>query len=176
MYDFSQNISRCENIIGYEFKDKKNCCEALNAAGALPGLPNNRSIAILGDTASETHLCLLWIESGLSKGQWQLASPLAFHAMGRTNIAQGSWTTIRKEVLGNRNLTDVGSRHGLDKCLILNPGTSTTSPNMIATAVEAILGAVRRDGGEDKMAAVMVRLGLNKHALLPLVTFLLPPL
>jgi hypothetical protein len=44
---------------------------------------------------------------------------------------------------------------------------------MVATAVEAILGAVERDGGHDTLARVMAHLGLTQHALLSLVTFCL---
>lgn len=46
---------------------------------------------------------------------------------------------------------------------------------MVATAVEAILGAVERDDGLDALVRVMNQLGLAQHDLLSSVTFLLHP-
>lgn len=64
--------------------------------------------------------------------------------------------------------------HGLDACINANGGTLRISPGMVATAVEAILGAVERDGGLDKLAQVMDHLGLTQHALNASVTFYPP--
>ena len=50
-------------------------------------------------------------------------------------------------------------------------GTAAVSQKTMATTVEAILGAVYRDGGERALAAVFVILGLT-HPLLPLVTLI----
>jgi len=76
------------------------------------------------------------------------------------------WTKIRGDVLSNKNLAQVGEQHGLGKCINVNGGTLVVSAGMIATAVEAILGAVHKDGGHDALAGVMDRLGLTGHALL----------
>jgi dsRNA-specific ribonuclease len=45
---------------------------------------------------------------------------------------------------------------------------------MVATAVEAILGAVEIDGGRNALARVMKHLGLTEHALLGSVKFSSP--
>ena len=72
-------------------------------------------------------------------------------------------------MLGNASLADVGFRAGLDACVYLNPGTTAVSKRTMATTVEAILGAVHRDGGEAAMARVMETLGVT-HARLEPVT------
>lgn len=59
---------------------------------------------------------------------------------------------------------------GLDQCINLNPGTDRVSQDMMATTIEAILGAVHLDGGDDALASVMARLGLTSELL---VTFTL---
>lgn len=82
------------------------------------------------------------------------------------------WTTLRHELLGNENFGLVGMSHGLDACIISNGGTVRVTAGMVATALEAILGAVERDGGYDAFVGVMAHLGLTRHALLSSVTFL----
>ena len=47
----------------------------------------------------------------------------------------------------------------------MNPGTTKVSDAMIATTVEAILGAVHLDGGDDTLKTVMQNFGLS-HTLL----------
>lgn len=83
---------------------------------------------------------------------------------------------IRKGVLANQHLAQLGEAHGLHECIILNSGTIAPSAKMITTAVEAILGAVHKDGGEASLAGVMDRLGLTPHVLSSPVTSLLPSL
>lgn len=74
--------------------------------------------------------------------------------------------------MGNLNLSAVGFAHGLDSCVILNPGTQSVSDKTMATTVEAILGAVYMDGGDGALNAVLVNLGLT-HQYLESVTFIL---
>ncbi|RYP93874.1 hypothetical protein DL770_000070 [Monosporascus sp. CRB-9-2] len=156
---FGDKVLRCEDIIKYSFRSKVLCAEALNTAGdAMSAYVSNGSflrmskngrLAIYGDAVANLHLCGFWLELRLEKHHW---------------------TTIRGEVLGNKNLSQVGEEHGLDKCINVNGGTPTVSTRMIATAVQAILGAVHKDGGHVAFAGVMDRLGLTEHALLSSVT------
>ncbi|RBA20587.1 hypothetical protein FPRO05_08034 [Fusarium proliferatum] len=75
-------------------------------------------------------------------------------------------TTLRRDLISNDKLTSVGRERGLHKCINMNGGTTRVSSGMVATAVEAILGAVEMDGGRDALARVMKHLGLTEHALL----------
>ncbi|KAM0315144.1 hypothetical protein ACHAPQ_011646 [Fusarium lateritium] len=161
--DFSQRfgvkVSQCEALIGYTFKSKLLCAEALNAAadpqavytmdGFFKKMPKNDRLAIYGDAAAACHLCHLWVQRGLDK-----------HC----------WTTLRHQLLGNDHLGMVGMGFGLDACINANGGTVRITAGMVATALEAVLGAVERDGGHDALAGVMNHLGLTQHALLSLVT------
>lgn len=79
---------------------------------------------------------------------------------------------MREEVLGNPNLARIGFENGLNGCINLNPGTWEVSDAMMATTVEAILGAVHLDGGDEALTTVMDRLGLT-HNLLT-VTWICP--
>ncbi|KAF4441039.1 Ribonuclease 3 [Fusarium acutatum] len=154
--NFSQRVSECESIITCELSSKLLCAEALNRAadanlatvidGSSRWTPkNDRLAAVYGDPAAAYHLCSLWIKRGLSN-----------HC----------WTTIRGDLISNSNLAKVRKERGLDKCINMNGGSGYTSPAMVATAVEAILGAVEIDGGHEALARIMDHLGLTKHALL----------
>ncbi|ORY55847.1 ribonuclease III domain-containing protein [Pseudomassariella vexata] len=154
---FDSKIASCEDIINYTFQSKILC--ALNAAADFSAhvftngifkLPRNDRLAVYGDSIADFHLCDLWYEQGPAR-------------------SKGQWSAIRKDVLGNDNLAHVGFEHGLDKCVVLNGGTYKVSKSMMATAVEAILGAVHKDGGNDGLVLVMRRLGLTQHAHLPQV-------
>lgn len=68
---------------------------------------------------------------------------------------------------GNGNLSQVGSQLGLGACINLNPGTIAVSARAMATAVEAILGAVHQDGGDAALARVMADIGLTHEFLAP---------
>lgn len=72
----------------------------------------------------------------------------------------GQWNQMRADLLGNENLARVGFSNRLDHCINLSPGTEAVSRKMMATSVQAILGAVYRDGGEKALANVMKRLDL----------------
>ncbi|EXK81668.1 hypothetical protein FOQG_13959 [Fusarium oxysporum f. sp. raphani 54005] len=141
---FSRKVSECESIIAYEFNSKSLCAQALNtAAGAmsvcvldssLKQMPKNNRLAVYGDAAAAAHLCSLWIKRGLPK-----------HC----------WTTLRRDLISNDNLARVGRGHGLHKGFNMNGGTTRVSSGMVATAVEAILGAVEIYDCRDTLARVM---------------------
>lgn len=69
--------------------------------------------------------------------------------------------------MSNQNLAEIGRRFGLDKCVILNPGTHVVSVYSMATAVEALLGAVHQDGGEKEVARILDRFGMDHENLRP---------
>lgn len=79
--------------------------------------------------------------------------------------------TVASTVLSNANFGTVGRAMGLDRCVILNPGTKSVSNGTMATTVEAILVAVYLDGGMEALARVATGLGLTSHAFLQAVTF-----
>ncbi|KLP16002.1 Uncharacterized protein LW94_12698 [Fusarium fujikuroi] len=161
---FSRKVAECESIITYEFNSKSLCAQALNAAadsmavcymdGSIKKMPKNDRLAVYGDAAAAAYLCSLWVKGGLPKPD-----------------IKDCWTTLRRDLISNDNLTRVGRERGLHKCINMNGGTTRVSSGMVATAVEAIHGAVGMDGGRDALARVMKHLGLTEHALLGSVKF-----
>ena len=75
---------------------------------------------------------------------------------------------MARNVGQNSNLADVGFQHGLQKCIILNPGTWEVSTRSMATTIEAIIGAVELDGGSEAVMQLVTRLGLV-HPILTVV-------
>ncbi|EXL97317.1 hypothetical protein NOF04DRAFT_7285 [Fusarium oxysporum II5] len=155
----SRKVLEYESVIAYEFNSKSLCAQALNTAadamsvcvldGSFKQMPENDRLAVYGDVAAAAYLCSLWIN-------------------------QDCWTTLRRDLISNDNLARVGRGHGLHKCINMKGGTTRVSSGMVATAVEAILGAVENDGGRDALAWVMKHLGLTEHALLGSVPSQLP--
>lgn len=69
--------------------------------------------------------------------------------------------------MSNESLAETGFSHGLDVCINKDAGTSSVSNKMMATAVEAILGAVHLDGGDVALRRVLTQLRIvNPHDLL----------
>ncbi len=81
----------------------------------------------------------------------------------------GEWTPVCNSIISNTNLSRVGRLHGLDSCVMLNPGTISCDDWPMATTVEAIIGLVHLEGGNDALEAVLQRLGLT-HMSLEVVT------
>ncbi|OQV03062.1 Ribonuclease III domain-containing protein isoform 3 [Cladophialophora immunda] len=144
-------VAACESIINYEFQDPILCLQALQASGhaiwwhhGFVRVYKNDRLAVFGDAVAKAAVCRRWFDSGRNKGQW---------------------TQVEQALLGNSNLSAVGRRHGLQDCVILNQGTVSVSDKTMATTVEAILGAVLIDGGNEALGAVLITLGLT-HPLL----------
>ena len=66
----------------------------------------------------------------------------------------------RKAITTNENLARTFQQHGLDTFVYLEPNLVKITPRLRADAMEAILGAVGKDGSMGDVRAVMGRLGL----------------
>lgn len=80
-----------------------------------------------------------------------------------TTRTLGTWDTIRQTTLSNSSLGVVGMKTNLNDCVQLGHGQSPPSAKVMATTVEAVVGAVYLDGGEGGLAAVrrvMLNLGI----------------
>ncbi|KAJ9609963.1 hypothetical protein H2200_006293 [Cladophialophora chaetospira] len=153
-----EKVKQCEAIIDYEFKEKHHGVEALftytgncQELGALVEIKKNDGLGILGDIILQDHLCRKWLELGLSKKDW---------------------SRIRQEVASNANLAAIGKAKALDACVVLNPGQTAVQDSIMATTVEAIIGAVDLDGGKAAAEKVIERLSLSHDLLKPATTIL----
>jgi hypothetical protein len=82
------------------------------------------------------------------------------------------------EVLGNAALGRIGFDAGVDKPIIANTGNVIQSNKMVATTIEAIIGAAFLDAGNDGLKVVrsiIKKLQMDNHPLLT-VTFRDAPL
>lgn len=86
------------------------------------------------------------------------------------NDNQGQWTKAEQDLLSYVHLSEVGFAHHLDTCVVLNAGTPSVTAKIMATTVEAVLGAVYLDGGEDALGRVLETLNVT-HEFLKAVTF-----
>lgn len=149
-------LANCETAIGHSFRSKGIGAQALIARGYvdLPaplvhkGTPidcedTNEFLAIHGEAVATSYLSLKWLKKGLNRDQWN---------------------TILQSALSNRNLAQIGRRHGLEKCLVTNPDVEIGIVT-IALSVKAIIGAVHYDAGEEAATQVIGTLGLT-HDLL----------
>lgn len=149
-----QNVSDCERIISYTANSKLHIITALNASAcninynnATIAVPSNSALAVLGDARMAGVLCRWW--------WWDKPSP-----------SKVQWSMLRYEKCSNVRLAALGSKLGLHKCIILNPGTTFVSEKLVATMVEAVLGAVYLDGGEDELERVMRLMQFDRHTFL----------
>ncbi|KAF2848432.1 ribonuclease III, partial [Plenodomus tracheiphilus IPT5] len=144
-------VSDCERIIDYTVKSKKHILEALNASRCLisyanttHSVPNNSALAVLGDARMAGVLCKWWWNKSIT-------------------AQKDHWTQIRHDKCGNGALARLGQSLDLHECIITNPGAQVVSDKMIATAIEALFGAVYLDGGEEELERVMRVLGFDQH-------------
>lgn len=81
---------------------------------------------------------------------------------------KGQWSQARNDLCGNAALVGLGRRLGVDVCVcvIKNPGTVVVLDMMVATAVEALMGVVYLDGGEEALEGFMKTLGFGEHQFL----------
>ncbi|KAK5081023.1 hypothetical protein LTR05_008340 [Lithohypha guttulata] len=159
---YAKKVAKCEAMLNITFSNKLLCLEALQMSGNM--LPwneqflkvnKNDRLAVLGDTVLKSYLCKKWYHSGRVKGQW----------------ADAEQTLVR-----NTNLARIGLNKSLKECIIDNPGTVRISDKMLATTVEALIGAAYCDAGDDGLAKAIAAFGLDEHEFLIAVTYHLSPL
>lgn len=136
-------LAAVERIIGYQFKSLERLYEAMDQEKPMLTLPSgeermgrrtrNTRLALVGDSAAQFQFACQWYEKDLDGLQWE---------------------RIRNTCLSNENLGRIGFQMGLDE---LTVPTYCDGNYAMASTVEAILGAVHYDGGEDAVRRVMDR-------------------
>ncbi|KAF3045353.1 hypothetical protein E8E11_007882 [Didymella keratinophila] len=151
--------AQVELLTGYTFTNKLLAAEAVQMAGpqvavvyqsSFRGLPNNKRLSVLGDAVLTKVLCGHWFSARDRHGK---------------ELNAGDWTTLRNDMLSNDSLARRGYDHGIDPFVYCNIGT-IVSAKMIASTLEAIIGAVYQDGGDIAVLQVIEHLGFFEHRLL----------
>ncbi|KAG9194035.1 ribonuclease III [Alternaria panax] len=159
-----------ESLLQYTFTDKRIAVEAVQMAAPqiacmhnnnFEGLDNNKRLSVLGNAVLAKVLCGAWFEARDPSGQAR---------------SQAQWTQLRNDMLSNDALAPRGYQAGLDELVIVADSRPAVSPKMVATSLEAIIGAVYHDGGDEAALRVMNSLGFFDHPLLTLPAVNFPPL
>ncbi|KFY31752.1 hypothetical protein V493_00834 [Pseudogymnoascus sp. VKM F-4281 (FW-2241)] len=138
-------IDAGETITGYTFNIAELLWESEQASGSNAAYlypEGNKRLAMIGDAVSK--LAILG-------------------DLRARNIPRGSMDSIVQRVVNNANLERVGRRNHIDDLVNRNPSQQgIVSPRIVADTVEAILGAVYLDSGNDIdcVRLVMARIGL----------------
>lgn len=148
--DILGKLVRCQQILGYEFKDPTLLRQALHV-----GSREWKRLASAGDTYVQNALADRWYE--------------------RRHLDSSDFSKIKMTALSNANLSLCGFKRGINECTIgrLSPGQRSEVKVVyeMATTVEALLAAVYRDTlfvdnvrkqtDWDLFEAVIARLGIN---------------
>ena len=168
-------VAQVELLTDYTFTNKVLVAEAVQMAApkvavvyqsSFRGLPNNKRLSVLGDAVLTKVLCGHWF----SARDWHgtIAFQLSFDVrltMSGKELNASDWTTLREDMLSNDNLARRGYHYGIGALVYCNVGT-VVSAKMVASTLEAIIGAVYRDGGDTAVLQVIRHLGFFEHRLL----------
>ena len=139
------DLDLLEERLGYRFADRGLLAEAVThrsfvaEASAESGAAENQRLEFLGDAAL-----------GLVSAEWLVAH--------RPEWQEGTLTKVRSRLTQEAALARVARRQGLGGFLRLGRGAELEGlrekPSVLADALEALLGAVWRDGGAEALRRV----------------------
>lgn len=125
-------LDRCQEAIGYKFKDPSLLAAALTHASiATHRLESNERLEFLGDAILGMVVC----EYLFDKYPHEL---------------EGELTKIKSTVVSGKTCAAISEELGLAECLFLGNGISTRTklpPSVMAAVFEALIAAVKLDGG-----------------------------
>lgn len=132
-----------KRVTGYEFGEDQFLLEAIDTTGLRISQSNQR-LALLGDIVLKHVILDEWYPTGKPKG---------------------AGNALVSNIGSNSNLAAVASRIGLKNLIITNPGhCGPISQGMLATAMEAILGAIYLDCDKDMTSMKSVMSALDSKA------------
>ncbi|KAF4875267.1 Ribonuclease 3 [Colletotrichum siamense] len=142
-----QRMSDAEEILGYNFKDPRWLWEALQAAGSPVTRVGTRSLregnkqlAGLGDRIISVVIVMMSVDDNIS--------------IGNTNARV-------QMCANNERLARLCDAVGLTRCIVRNPSQQgMVSQRTKADTLEAVVGAVFKDGGLDAAEEVIEHLGI----------------
>jgi ribonuclease-3 len=128
-------LSRCEQRIGYQFKDKALLWSALiHASGADHRLASNERLEFLGDAILGAIVC-----------------EMLYHRY--PDYLEGELTRIKSVVVSRRTCAKVSRAMELDEFLIVGKGMETNASvpkSLLADVFESLVAAIHLDGGSEQ--------------------------
>ncbi|RIK84419.1 MAG: ribonuclease III [Planctomycetota bacterium] len=129
-----ESLQRCEECIGYSFRDRTLLVAALtHASGAQHRLLSNERLEFLGDAILGAVVC-----------------EVLFHRY--PEYLEGDLTRIKSVVVSRRTCAKISKQLGLQECLILGKGMATSPAvpmSLLADVFESLLAAIYLDGGSE---------------------------
>jgi dsRNA-specific ribonuclease len=155
LLDAAATVASLEMRLGYTFKDRLTCIEALKTTGEFTPLycdgtvykvDRNNRLALLGDRVLSLVVCEMWFQTGHSTKE--------YNEMSVATVSR--WA-----------LADAGRSIGLSKAMLTTSGMPP-GRNPIAETFEAILGAIYVDSNYsvDTVKAIIKKLNLGDHQFL----------
>jgi hypothetical protein len=98
------------------------------------------------------HFCTSWYAAGQAQRKRSSYAPLMRLDITNQSLT-GVWAEIRSQVLSGKHLGRVGKDAGLAEAVATQAGTMGVSDGMMATVVQALMGALHlgaRDDGYSK--------------------------
>ncbi|KAI1085596.1 ribonuclease III domain-containing protein [Whalleya microplaca] len=142
----AQKLRIAQNICRYKFKSDDLLWEALQAAGSDVLTLNGRIL-----TGGNKPL------AGIGDAVINLATQLHCYQKGFT---VGETSTFRSLQVSNHRFALLFDQAGLTFCINANPSQNgMVSPSIKATTLEAIIGAVFKDGGDGGFKAATMVMG-----------------
>ncbi|CAG8903497.1 unnamed protein product [Penicillium egyptiacum] len=167
-YLSAEDIRDVEAILGYEFHDKFLLDKAFEAAGATMAQGGNQRLALIGDAALRLVLYELGYESNEPTSETpSTVLPFSPSFFVPVLTVKGTMTMSQNTRATNQNLKRLGESLCLNAYFRLNPSAQGVAPKtMMATTMEAIIGAVYLDSGKDVMTTrvLVIRLGILDNA------------
>ena len=131
--DLPAHLARCEERIGYAFRDRELLCSALtHASGSETRLASNERLEFLGDAILGAAVC-----------------EILFRRF--PDYLEGDLTKIKSIVVSRQTCAKVSGCYQLDEFLFVGKGMATAAKiptSLLADVFEALLAAVYLDGGD----------------------------
>lgn len=146
--NFTKNIERIEETLGYTFKDKSLIKQAFTRASFCN--ENNRGkikytsnevLEFFGDSVLSTAIVSLLLKGKTRKYEYGIF----------TELTEGDFSTIRSNLSDKKNLSATTKALGLEKYLLMSHGDEKLDigkePSVMEDLYESIIGAIYIDSG-----------------------------
>lgn len=137
-----ESLARCEERIGYRFRDRTLLIAALtHASGAQHRLLSNERLEFLGDAILGAVVC-----------------EVLFNRY--PEYLEGDLTRIKSVVVSRRTCAKLSKQMELQEFLILGKGMATSPtvpPSLLADVFESLVAAIHLDGGAEDSRNFIVR-------------------